>query len=124
VGTASGDPGATVVRLKRRRAEKISQSSTQAAPLKERQMVNGVHKPTSTFRSALSSRANIVLLGFLAVTGYFLVTEHWAHVVPFLPWMLVLACPLMHVFMHGGHGGHGGSDEGGRPPTDSQDPPH
>jgi hypothetical protein len=87
-------------------------------------MVNGVHEPASAFRSALSSRANIVLLGFLAVAGYFLVTEHWAHVVPFLPWMLVLACPLMHIFMHGGHGGHGGSDEGGRPSTGSQDPPH
>ena len=55
-----------------------------------------------------ASRANLVLLGFLAIGGYFLVTEHWAHIVPFLPWLLLLACPLMHVFMHGGHGGHGG----------------
>jgi hypothetical protein len=53
-----------------------------------------------------ASRANIVLLGFLAIGGYFLVTEHWAHIVPFLPWLLLLACPLMHVFMHHGHGGH------------------
>ena len=53
----------------------------------------------------LASRGNIVLLGFLAIAGYFLVTEHWAHVVPFLPWLFLLACPLMHVFMHGGHGG-------------------
>jgi hypothetical protein len=55
-----------------------------------------------------ASRANIVLLGFLASAGYFLVTEHWAHIAPFLPWALLLACPLMHVFMHSGHGGHGG----------------
>jgi hypothetical protein len=27
-----------------------------------------------------------------------------------LPYLLLLACPLMHVFMHGGHGGHGGHD--------------
>jgi hypothetical protein len=29
-----------------------------------------------------------------------------------LPWLLILACPLMHLFMHHGHGhGHsGGSD--------------
>ncbi len=48
-------------------------------------------------------------IGFIvigSVAGYFLVTEHWAHVVGFLPWMLLLACPLMHLFMHGGHGGH------------------
>ncbi|WP_375177351.1 DUF2933 domain-containing protein [Marinobacter mobilis] len=24
-----------------------------------------------------------------------------------LPWLLVLACPLMHIFMHSGGGGHG-----------------
>jgi hypothetical protein len=23
-----------------------------------------------------------------------------------LPWLLLAACPLMHVFMHHGHGGH------------------
>jgi hypothetical protein len=25
-----------------------------------------------------------------------------------LPYLLILACPLMHLFMHRGHGGHGG----------------
>ena len=35
-----------------------------------------------------ASRANIVLLGFLAIAGYFLVTAHWAHIAPFLPWLL------------------------------------
>lgn len=33
-------------------------------------------------------------------------TEHRAHVFGFLPYLLILACPLMHLF-HGGHGGHG-----------------
>jgi len=66
-------------------------------------------------------RGGLVLFGFLAVAGYFLVTEHGAHVIPFLPWLLLLACPLMHMFMHGGHeghdehSGHGGSDT---PPHD------
>jgi hypothetical protein len=55
-----------------------------------------------------SGRAAWVLIGFLAVAAYFLWTEHRAHVVSALPWLLLLACPLMHVFMHGGHGGHGG----------------
>jgi hypothetical protein len=52
------------------------------------------------------SRGGLVLVGFLAVAGYFLVTEHTAHVVGALPWLLLLACPLMHLFMHHGHGGH------------------
>ena len=40
------------------------------------------------------------------VAAYFLLTEHLAHVVGFLPFLLLLACPLMHIFMHGGHGHH------------------
>jgi hypothetical protein len=72
-----------------------------------------------------ASRANIVLLGFLAIAGYFLVTEHWAHIIPFLPWLLLLACPLMHFFMHGGHGGHGGGhDDAGGSARGGPNQPH
>jgi hypothetical protein len=59
-----------------------------------------------------TGRAAWVLLGFLGVAAYFLWTEHRAHVVSALPWLLLLACPLMHVFMHRGHGGHGSRSEG------------
>lgn len=47
--------------------------------------------------------------GFAAVAAFFIVTEHAAHAFGVLPWLLILACPLMHFFMHGrhGHGGHG-----------------
>ena len=55
----------------------------------------------------LRSRTGLVLLGFLAVAGYFLVTEHRAHLLNALPFLLIFAFLLMHVFMHGGHGGHG-----------------
>jgi hypothetical protein len=61
------------------------------------------------------SRNKVVLLGFLAIAAYFLWTEHRAHVVQFLPYGLLLLCPLLHLF-HGGHGGHGGkqgNDDGG-----------
>lgn len=63
-------------------------------------------------------RSGLVLLGFLAIAGYFLWTEHQAHLIAFLPWLFLLACPLMHLFMHGGHGGHGGHQDGGRPAND------
>ncbi len=46
--------------------------------------------------------------GAVAIMGYYLITEHQAHVIQYLPFLLILACPLMHMFMHGGHGGHGG----------------
>ena len=44
--------------------------------------------------------------GFAAIAAFFLVTEHTAHLFGVLPWLLILACPLMHVFMHRGHGRH------------------
>ena len=39
------------------------------------------------------------------VLGFFLLTEHRAHFFGALPYLLVLLCPLMHLFMHRGHGG-------------------
>jgi hypothetical protein len=47
---------------------------------------------------------------FFAVAGYFLITEHAAHIGSNWIYLILLACPLMHIFMHGGHGGHGGHD--------------
>ncbi len=54
-------------------------------------------------------RMTFTLIVFLAIAGFFLVTEHSAHLalaIPYLPWLLLLACPLMHLFMHHGHGSH------------------
>lgn len=48
------------------------------------------------------SRSKVVTIGFLLVIGYFLWTEHRAHFIQFLPFLLLAACPLMHLFMHGG----------------------
>ncbi len=56
--------------------------------------------------SLLRSRTGIVLIAFLAIAAFFLTTEHRAHVFGALPFALLLACPLLHIFMHGGHGGH------------------
>ncbi|WP_157314596.1 DUF2933 domain-containing protein [Chitinibacter sp. GC72] len=53
------------------------------------------------------SRYSMGLLVIGAVAAYFLLTEHLAHVISALPFLLLLACPLMHIFMHHGHGGHG-----------------
>lgn len=53
------------------------------------------------------SRSNWVLLAFLIIAGFYLITEHKAHAFGLLPFLILLACPLLHVFMHRGHGGHG-----------------
>ena len=43
---------------------------------------------------------------FLAIALFFLWQEHRAHLLVALPWLLLLACPLMHLFMHRGHRSH------------------
>lgn len=48
----------------------------------------------------------------IGIVVYYLVTEHRAHFFDALPWLILLACPLLHIFMHGGHGAHGGHDSG------------
>ncbi|MEC5207793.1 DUF2933 domain-containing protein [Vogesella urethralis] len=56
-----------------------------------------------------SKRSHWVFIGFVLVAGFLLFTEHRAHVLGALPYLLLLACPLMHLFMHHGHGHqHGG----------------
>jgi hypothetical protein len=62
-----------------------------------------------------NSRAGLVLLAFLAIGAFFLLTEHRAHLLGLLPWLLLLVCPLLHLFMHRGHGGHGEDEEGKTP---------
>lgn len=56
-----------------------------------------------------------IFVAFAAVAGFFLLTEHRAHALGLLPYLLVAACPLMHLLMHRGHGSHRsgshGSDE-------------
>jgi hypothetical protein len=67
------------------------------------------------------TRSGIILLGFLVVAGFFLFTEHRAHVFGALPYLLILACPLMHLFMHHGHGGHASHRGSGRSGTGTED---
>lgn len=66
------------------------------------------------------SRFAVGYLVFGAVAAYFLLTEHLAHVIGALPYLILLACPLMHVFMHHGHGHHH-HDQHGETDLSSQD---
>jgi DUF2933 family protein len=63
---------------------------------------------------------NLVLWVFISFIAYLLITEHWAHIVPYLPYLILLLCPLMHFFMHGGHG-HGGHEHGSHEEHDSHE---
>jgi len=56
------------------------------------------------------SRAFIVFLALAAIALVLLWQEHKAHILGVLPYLFLLACPLMHIFMHHGHGHHHGSN--------------
>jgi hypothetical protein len=63
-------------------------------------------------QGSLGSRGTIAAALFAVVAAIFLLFEHRAHVLGVLPYVLLLACPLLHFFHHSGHGGghsrHGG----------------
>ena len=59
-----------------------------------------------------NTRFNLALIAFLLIAAFFLFTEHRAHFLGILPFLLLLACPLLHLFMHGGHGERRGSNNG------------
>lgn len=54
-----------------------------------------------------SSTAFLVFLAFGVIAAILLWQEHQAHILGIIPYLFILACPLLHIFMHGGHGGHG-----------------
>jgi hypothetical protein len=80
---------------------------------------------THHHRNSAPLRANIVLIGFLLIGGYYLVTEHRAHLVGFLPLLLPLGlCLGMHFFMHDHGHTHDGSAADTAPPEGaSMQPP-
>ena len=54
----------------------------------------------------------ILMIALVAVGAYYIIAEHGAHVLAAWPLLVLLLCPLMHLFMHGGHGGHGSRSDG------------
>ncbi len=49
----------------------------------------------------------LTFAAFGAGLAYLLIGEHRVHLLGWLPFLLILLCPLLHMTMHGGHGrGH------------------
>ncbi len=58
------------------------------------------------------------MLVMSVVALFFLLEEHRAHMLGVLPYLFLLACPLMHLFMHHGHH-HGSEHSAADQPKDS-----
>lgn len=90
--------------------------------------------PTTHPHAPAPRRARMIfwiLMGFAAI---YLLAEHRLHLSGlwrWLPILILLACPLLHVFGHGSHGGHGGHGDPdadgaatkGAPPPDASTRP-
>ena len=73
-------------------------------------------KRYSDLRRVLRSRWGIGVLMFMAVGAALLIYDDRAHLATNNRILggLLLACVLMHLFMHRDHGGHGGPGRDGR----------
>lgn len=49
----------------------------------------------------------VTVIGLALVGIFYVLREHYGHVLGVLPYLVLLACPLMHLLMHRGHR-HGG----------------
>ncbi|MHC8411252.1 DUF2933 domain-containing protein [Pseudomonas sp. Hz4] len=74
-------------------------------------MNNHQHTDRSANLPFWRRKTGVVLLMLIAIGAFYVVREHFNHVYSFLPYLILLICPLMHFFghghVHGGHGRHG-----------------
>ena len=80
-----------------------------------------LHTPITSPEPTRPARALWVAAAMTAlIAAFFLLREHWGHVAGYWPYLLLLACPVMHLFHgHGGHrhhGTHGGTGADHTPP--------
>ena len=77
------------------------------------------HEPSHRAPSFWRSRYAIGLVLFAAIALFFLLSEHRAHTLSALPYLLLAALPFLHIFMHRGHGhGHGDAHDDKGPSND------
>ena len=70
--------------------------------------------------SCFNSYRGWAVLALAVLLGGYLMIWHSAHLAAVLPFLVLAACPLMHIFMHGAHGHHHGQDTSKDvPPTNS-----
>ena len=80
------------------------------------------NRPWLDHRPWWQRSSRILLIGFLAIAGFFLWTEHSAHLLGILPYALLLLCPAMMFFcMNHDHGHESGEGGGSHNPRSNED---
>ena len=75
---------------------------------------HGSAHETPTLAGKFSGRWKVAACMVGVIVAFYVLREHWGHVLGYAPYLILLACPFMHIFMHHGHG-HG-QHSGGEPP--------
>lgn len=88
--------------------------------------------PTALPNAPAQRRARVIFWVMMGFAAFYLIVEHRLHLAGlwrWLPILILLACPLLHLFGHWGHGGHGDPDADRAasndvpPATESSTPP-
>lgn len=64
--------------------------------------------------TASRKRLKVAAMMAVLIALFYLLREHWSHVSGMWPYLLLLACPVMHLFHghgHQDHSGHGRRDD-------------
>jgi hypothetical protein len=62
--------------------------------------------PMNALNGFLGSRPGLAVTLLVSALGVYLLATHTGHALAALPYLLLLACPLMHLFGHRHHSGH------------------
>ncbi len=91
------------------------------ATAEEAIMTKPQHLPPRPF---WCSTGVVALAAAAVAVGLYLYSEHRGHLYGMWPYLFLLACPLMHFFMHRGlgHGGHLPAEESGKDGVDGARP--
>lgn len=73
-------------------------------------MAKHPHGSEDASSSFWRSKAGVILIMLIAIGAFYLIREHFGHISPYLPYLILLACPVMHFFGHG-HGGNSPHDD-------------
>ncbi|WP_137820159.1 DUF2933 domain-containing protein [Pseudomonas sp. 2FG] len=67
------------------------------------------HHSVNTSPPLWKSKAGIALIMLVVIGVFYIAREHYGHISQILPYLILLLCPLMHLFghNHGAHAHHG-----------------